>query len=70
MIASIKSSRPEVLSKKCVLKNFVKCTGKHSFLCFFFNKVAGLRLGTLLKKELRHSCFPVNFAKFLPTPFL
>ena len=25
---------------------------------------------TLLKKRLWHSCFPVNFAKFLRTPFL
>ena len=24
---------------------------------------------TLLKKRLRHRCFPVNFAKFLRTPF-
>ena len=34
------------------------------------NKVAGLRPATLLKKRLWHSCFPVNFAKFLRTPFL
>ena len=25
---------------------------------------------TLLKKRLWHRCFPVNFAKFLRTPFL
>ena len=36
----------------------------------FFNKVAGLRLTTLLKQRLWHSCFPVNFAKFLRIPFL
>ena len=39
----------------------------------FFNKVAGLRpaiLLILLKKRLWHRCFPVNFAKFLKTPFL
>ena len=34
------------------------------------NKVAGLRPVTLLKKRLWHRCFPVNFAKFLRTPFL
>ena len=28
------------------------------------------RLATLLKKSLWHRCFPVNFAKFLRTPFL
>ena len=35
-----------------------------------FNKVAGLRAATLLKKRLWHRCFPVNFAKFLRTPFI
>ena len=43
----------------------------------FFNKVAGLRPtpllrkrpATLLKKRLWHSCFPVNFVKFLRTTF-
>ena len=35
-----------------------------------FNKVAGLRSATLLKKRLWHRCFPVNFAKFQRTPFL
>ena len=34
-----------------------------------FNKVAGLRPATLLKKWLWHRCFPVNFVKFLRTPF-
>ena len=29
-----------------------------------------LRPATLLKKRLWHRCFPVNFAKFLRTPFL
>ena len=31
---------------------------------------AGLGPATLLKKRLWHRCFPVNFAKFLRTPFL
>ena len=30
----------------------------------------GLRPATLLKKRLLHRCFPVNFVKFLITPFL
>ena len=38
--------------------------------CLFFNKVAGLRPATLLKKRLLHSCFPVNFAKLLRTLFM
>ena len=29
----------------------------------------GLRSETLLKNRLCHKCFPVNFAKFLRTPF-
>ena len=35
---------------------------------FLFNKVAGLRAATLLKKGLWYRCFPVNFSKFLRTP--
>ena len=35
------------------------------------NSVLGnLLLATLLKKRLWHRCFPVNFLKFLRTPFL
>ena len=53
-----------------VLRNFAKFIGKQLWQSFFFNKVAGLRPATLLKKRLWHSCFPVKFAKFLRTPFL
>ena len=35
----------------------------------FFNKAAGLRPAILLKRRLSHRCFPMNFAKFLRTPF-
>ena len=59
-----------MLYKKSVLRNFTKFTGKHLCQSFFFNKVAGLRPATLLKKRLWHRCFPVNFVKFLRTPFL
>ena len=64
------SSRPEVFCINGVLGNFGKFTGKRlcqSHLCFF-NK--GLRPAILFKKRLLHRCFPVNFAKFLRTPFL
>ena len=64
------SSLPEVFCKKCVLRNFAKFTGKHLCQSLFFNKVAGLTPATLLKKRLWHRCFPVNFAKFLETPFI
>ena len=49
-----------VLQKRGVLRNFTKFTGKHLCQSLFFNKVAGLW----------HRCFPVNFVKFLRTPFL
>ena len=53
-------AHPEVFYKNDVLRNFTKITGKHLCQILFFNKVAGLR----------PPCFPVNFAKFLRTPFL
>ena len=56
-LVTYRSSRPEVLCKKGVLRNFAKFTEKH------------LRPATLLKKRLWHRCFPVNFVKFLRTPF-
>ena len=64
-----RSSRAEVLCEKGVLRNFAKFTGKHLCHSIFLNKVAGLRPTTLLKKRLWHWCFPVNFTKFLRTPF-
>ena len=56
--------------KKGVIRNLTKFTGKPLCQSLFFNKVAGLRLATLLKKRFWHWCFPVNFVKFLRTPFL
>ena len=71
---SVKSSNlkqpPEVFYIKGVVKNFAKFTGKHLGQSLLFNKVAGLRSATLLKKRLWHRCFSVNFVKFLRTPFL
>ena len=61
---------PEVFYNKTCPKNFAKFRGKHLSQSLFFNKVAGLRPATLLKKRLWHRCFLVNFAKFLRTPFL
>ena len=55
--------------KKGFLRNFSKFTGKHPCQRVFFNKIAGFRPATLLKKTLWHRCFPVNFEKFLRTPF-
>ena len=56
--------------KKGVLRNFAKLTEKQLCQSLFFNKFPDLRPETLLKKRLWHRCFPVNFAKFLRTPFL
>ena len=64
-----RSSRPEVFCKKGLLRNFAKFTRKHLCHSLFFNKVAGLRPATLLKRD-SGTGFPVNFAKFLRTPFL
>ena len=35
----------------------------------FLNKAAGLQVCNFIKKETLHKCFPMNFAKFLRTPF-
>ena len=64
-----RSSCPEVFCKKGALKNLAKLTGKHLRQSLFFNKVAGVRPATFLKKRLWHSCVPVNFVKFLRAPF-
>ena len=69
-IANVRSSRLKVVCEKNVLRNFAEFKGKHLCQSLFFNKVASLRPPTLLKKRLWHRCFPVNFAKFLRTPFL
>ena len=45
-----RSSRPEVFCKKGALKNFTTFTGKYLCQSLFFNKVAGLRPATLLKR--------------------
>ena len=65
-----KSRQQRCSLKEGVLRNLAKFTGKHLCQSLFFKKFAGLRPTTLLKKRLWHSCFPVNFAKFLRIPFL
>ena len=64
-----RSSHRRYSIRKGVLRNFGKFTGKHLCQSLFVNKVVG-RPATLLKKRLWHRCFPMNFAKFLRTPFL
>ena len=68
-LTNFRSSRREVFCKKGVLRNFTKFIGKHLYQSLFFNKVAGLRPATSLKKRLWYKFFPVNFVKFQRTPF-
>ena len=68
-LGNIRSSSPEVFCRKGVPKNFEKFTGKYLRQSLFFNKFAGLRPATLLKKRLWHRCFLVFFVKFLRTSF-
>ena len=56
--------------KNGVLRSFAKFAGKHLCQSFFCNKVAGQACNSIKKDRLWHSYFPVNFAKFLRTPFL
>ena len=56
--------------KKDVFKNFAKFTGKCLCQSLFLHENPGLpQTCNFKKKRLWHRCFPVNFAKFLRTPF-
>ena len=68
-LLNVRSSRLKVFCRKGVLRNFAKFTGKQLCQSLFFSKVVGLRPATLLRKRFWHRSFPVNFAKFLRTPF-
>ena len=54
--------------KKVVLRNFAKFTGKRLCQSLFFNKVAGLRLATLLKKRLAQA-FSCEFCDIIKNTF-
>ena len=60
--AKYRGSYPEMFCRKGAFRNFIKFTGKHLCQSLFFNKCAGLRYSWC-------RCFPVNFAKFVRTPF-
>ena len=61
----VRSTRPELFCKKGVFRNFAKFTGIHLCQRLFFNKVAGLRPATWLKKSHWPRCIPVNLVKLL-----
>ena len=60
----ISSSHRRCSIKIDVLKNFTKFTEKRLCRIRLFEEVEGRRPASLLRKRLRYSCFPVNFAKF------
>ena len=64
-----RSSHQRCSVKIGVLRNLTKFTGQHLCQSLFFIKVSGLGPATLFKKRLWNRCFPVNFVKFLRTPF-
>ena len=53
--------------ESCCSPKFCKNHRKTPAPSFFFNKIVALWRATLLKKTLRYTWFPVNFAKFLRT---
>ena len=63
-----RSSRPEMFCKKVFLK-VCKIHRKTCARVSFFNKVAGLRPATLLKKRLWHRCFFCEICKIFKTTF-
>ena len=54
---------------KDVIKNFTKLTGKRLCQNLFFNKVAGLRLAALLKKETLTQVFSFEFCQIFNNTF-
>ena len=60
--------KQKLFSKKCVLRNFAKFTGKHLYQSLFLNKVAGLRPATLLKEALAQA-FSCEFCEISKNTF-
>ena len=57
ILCTHRSSRPDVFCEKGVLRNTVKFTGKHLCQSLFFNKIAGIRPSSSLKKTLAQVFF-------------
>ena len=67
---NLKKQPPEMFCEKGVLRNFTKFTRKHLCQSLFFNKVAGPRPATLLKKRLWHRClFSCEFCEISKNNF-
>ena len=65
-----KSSLRRCSVKRGVLKNFAIFHRKTLVLESLFNKVAGLKACSFIKKRLQNRCFSVNIMKFLRIPLL
>ena len=73
-IAPLSLRKREAVVQSCYIKQvFLKISqNSQENICaraLFLIKLQAT-LASLLKKRLWHKCFPVNFAKFLRTPFL
>ena len=62
-----RSSHQRCSIKKAVLKKFCNIHRKIPVLESLFNRFACFKTCNVLKKTLRHRCFPVNIAKILRT---
>ena len=65
----IQNSHTEVSCKKGVLKSFLKVTEKQLCQSLFFNKVAGFRPATLLKKETLAQVYSCEFWQIVKKTF-
>ena len=70
ILSDCRSSHRRCSVIKGVLRNFVKFTQKHLCRVSFWIIKLQAEACNLLKKRVWHTCFPVNFAKFLRKPFL
>ena len=62
--------REDFLNKEKILKQgWIKRHLPFQDVLYHLYFSTGFRPATLLKKRLWHRCFPLNFAKFLRTPF-
>ena len=65
---NVQRQPPEVLRKKVFLE-ILQSSQENACDRVSFLIITTLVITTLLKKRLWHRCFPVNFVKFLRTPF-
>ena len=66
---SIQKQPSEMFCKKEVLENFTKFIGKHLRQSLFFNKVASVRLTTLLEKRLCTALVSCEFCEHFKNTF-